>query len=113
VSGQYNLGLPTLRTSITNWFAILREARQGTELNSDARILSIAVHPDTQGHGLGKVLMDAGMQYLSTCGVSRIRLEVRPDNPAAMRLYARYGFQTVGETHDTQGTWLIMLKELS
>jgi len=52
-----------------------------------------------------------GLAYLAACGAPRVRLEVRPDNTAALRLYERLGFATVGRTRDSQGEWLIMIRE--
>lgn len=77
-----------------------------------ARILSIAVHPRGQGHGLGKTLMAAALAYLRSRGASCVRLEVRPDNAAARHIYEKLGFRAVGQVYDTRGPWDVMLLEL-
>lgn len=112
VGGRYGFGLRPVFASLRNWLSLLRESSH-QELSSDARILSIAVDPRSQGQGLGKGLMTAGMDYLASRHVSRVRLEVRPNNPSARRLYEKYGFITRGETRDLQGPWLIMLKDMA
>ena len=79
----------------------------------EARVLSVAVHPDFGGQGLGRRLVEAGLAYLRSRRVSQVRLEVRPDNVPALRLYRRLGFIEAGETRDSQGPWLVMLASLS
>ena len=111
ISGQYGLGLHPVFVAARNWLSLLQEA-QHKALSSDARILSIAVDPQFQGHGLGQGLMQRAMAYLASQGVARVRLEVRPDNPAAVHLYEKYGFTTRGQTRDLQGPWVIMLKDM-
>ena len=111
ISGQYRLGLHPVFVAARNWLSLLQEA-QHKELSSDARILSIAVDPHFQGHGLGNGLMQRALEYLAAQGVARVRLEVRPDNPAAVHLYEKLGFTTRGQTRDLQGPWVIMLKDM-
>lgn len=110
LTGQYGIGLRPVLVAAKNWLSLLCEARDPA-LASDARILSIAVHPDYQGQGIGGLLMQCGLAYLQAQGVARIRLEVRPDNAPAVHIYEKDGFVKRGETRDTQGAWLVMLKE--
>ncbi|MGD9494776.1 MAG: GNAT family N-acetyltransferase [Armatimonadota bacterium] len=77
-----------------------------------ARVLSLAVHPRGQGHGLGKALMAAALDYLRGRGATCVRLEVRPDNAAARHIYESLGFRDVGRVQDTRGPWDVMLLEL-
>jgi len=111
LSGRYGVG----------WRAMVRLAREKLMFwrHSDlpgadfpARILSLAVHPHGQGHGLGKALMAAALESLRARGARCVRLEVRPDNAAARHIYERLGFRTVGQVHDTRGPWDVMLLEL-
>ena len=46
--------------------------------------------------GLGQKLLEAGIQEAAAKGVERILLEVRQSNKAAIRLYEKNGFQTIG-----------------
>jgi ribosomal protein S18 acetylase RimI-like enzyme len=61
-----------------------------------ARLYSIAVHPDRRGRGLAQLLLDdaAGTARKRRCRA--LRLEVREDNAAAIRLYERSGFRAIG-----------------
>lgn len=61
----------------------------------DADVQTIAVAPGAQGRGLGQVLMGALLGEAERAGVSRVLLEVRADNVAAQKLYARCGFSQI------------------
>ena len=55
------------------------------------RIYAIAVDPQAQGQKLGRRLMEKMIALLESQGATRVFLEVRPDNQAALRLYHRLG----------------------
>jgi len=55
----------------------------------------IAVDPGRSGHGLGRVLLDAGLAYLADRGVVRTLLWVDGDNRIARNLYDNSGFSVV------------------
>jgi ribosomal protein S18 acetylase RimI-like enzyme len=74
----------------------------------DAQLINIGVDPGAQGRGCGEALVSAGLAYLRSRGVAECRLEVRPENRAAVRLYERTGFADVGRLRDGQGEWLVM-----
>ena len=57
-----------------------------------ARLSSIAVSPTRAGSGLGGLLLDAAEAEASRHGCTRLRLEVRTDNGAGIRLYERRGY---------------------
>lgn len=57
-----------------------------------ARLSSIAVSPARAGSGLGTVLLDAAEADMRAHGCTRLRLEVRADNGAGIRLYERRGY---------------------
>ena len=109
-SGRYRLGWQPVRIAMRNMLSVYRDAK-APELFSDARIFSVAVHPDFQGRGVGGGLLRVGLAYLEAQGARSVRLEVRPHNAAAVHLYEKFGFSTRGMTHDTQGEWLIMVRE--
>ncbi len=111
LTGRYGLRWRALCLSLRDKLAFLRGARLAQP--SEARILSLAVHPDFRGQGLGRRLLEAGLQYLHTRAVPLVRLEVRPDNLPARRLYEQAGFQNVATYADAQGPWLVMTKSLS
>ncbi|SFC22207.1 Ribosomal protein S18 acetylase RimI [Marinospirillum celere] len=70
---------------------------RGTSL---ARIYSLAIDPQRQGQGLGKRLLEAAERLALEQGCSALRLEVRPDNAAALRLYTAAGYRKFGEYAD-------------
>lgn len=55
-------------------------------------VMNLAVHPDVRSCGLGRHLLGFGLDYLRGLGVSRVELEVRINNPTAIRLYESEGF---------------------
>lgn len=77
---------------------------------ADARILSVAVDPAHQGRGLAGQLCALAVERFDRLGVPAVRLEVRPDNGPAVRIYSKLGFAPAGETRDGQGAWLVMLR---
>lgn len=64
--------------------------------------LRIAVHPLLVGQGLGAAIMAKTLAAgFGELGFAAIWLIVRKNNPIARRLYARCGFQLLGETGRT------------
>jgi ribosomal-protein-alanine N-acetyltransferase len=61
----------------------------------EAHILNFAVHPDHRRHGVGMRLMEAILDRASALGLSRVTLEVRVSNHAAIQLYRKIGFAPV------------------
>ncbi len=59
--------------------------------------------PAAQGGGIGSRLMDEGLAWLLRDGPRRIWLGVWSGNRAAQRLYARQGFERVGEYYFNVG----------
>jgi hypothetical protein len=69
----------------------------GTSL---ARLYSIAVHPDFQGQGVGKILVRAAEDTALAHDCAYMRLEIRRDNPASIRLFTRNGYRQFGRHDD-------------
>lgn len=63
---------------------------------SIARLYSMAVDHAARGTGVGDQLMQAMIEDAIECGSLFLRLEVRPDNAGAIRLYERFGFKPFG-----------------
>ena len=62
-----------------------------------AMMLGISVIPSAQRQGVGSALMQALCDYADRwMGVLRIELTVFVDNPGAIALYRKYGFETEG-----------------
>jgi mycothiol synthase len=60
----------------------------------------VAVDPDAQGRGLGRLLTLAGLHHLSGLGVTEVLLYVESDNAPAVRLYSGLGFtHAAADTH--------------
>lgn len=111
LTGRYGFGLHPVKIIMMNKLAFLRSSlRPAAAVN--ARILSIAVAEDCRGRGIASRLMEAAVEYFTAQQAKRIRLEVRPDNLPAVRVYQKMGFYPGGRTADSQGEWLIMFKEM-
>jgi ribosomal protein S18 acetylase RimI-like enzyme len=74
----------------------------------DAQLLNIAVDPAAQGRGIARELVRAGLSAMRALGVPEVRLEVRPWNAAALRLYQKTGWRETGRTRDLEGEWVVM-----
>lgn len=53
----------------------------------------VAVAPEGQGRGLGRLLTAVGLEYLAARGLAEVELYVEGDNAAALRTYAGLGFK--------------------
>jgi GNAT superfamily N-acetyltransferase len=64
---------------------------------SPAIIHRLAVHPEAQGKGLGKRLIQFAEQTARQRGHSSIRLDVYSGNPKAIGLYVHFGYEQRGK----------------
>ena len=71
--------------------------RKGSSL---ARLYSLAVLPSEAGQGLGRRLLAAAEREARRRGADRLRLEVRADNHAAIRLYATGNYNPLARVED-------------
>jgi len=111
LTGQYGFGLHPVKVIVLNKLAFLHSAIAPAK-TANARILSIAVAPAARGQGIASQLIGAAIAYFKTQEVARIRLEVRPGNVAAIRVYEKWSFTQDGYTMDSQGKWIIMFREM-
>jgi len=66
----------------------------GLDLTGEvADVMTIAVAPSAQGHGLGRRLLDELVARAAADDATHLMLEVREDNAAARRLYDTRGFE--------------------
>lgn len=62
------------------------------------RIYSISIHPDFQGRGIGRQLLEfAKAQILESAKLKGLRLEVSEENTYAYHLYRKVGFFEIGK----------------
>jgi ribosomal-protein-alanine N-acetyltransferase len=85
-------------------------------LMDEMHIMKIAVAPQWRNRGAGSALLHAMQAEGRRRGAATVLLEVRPSNMAAIRLYEKAGFQTIGVRPDyypkTRETALVMSKRL-
>jgi len=62
----------------------------------EAWVQTIGVRRDVQRRGIGRALLEALLAEAERRGAPTVLLEVAVNNEPAQRLYARYGFETVG-----------------
>ena len=74
-------------------YGMLRGWDEGYEVPS----LGVAIHPDVQGEGLGRLLMDFLKHAARRRGAKRLRLRVAPDNRTAVELYSSLGYALSAE----------------
>jgi ribosomal-protein-alanine N-acetyltransferase len=61
----------------------------------EADVQTIGVAPSAQGRGIGARLLAALVGEAAARGATELLLEVRADNPAAIALYRRFGFEQI------------------
>jgi ribosomal-protein-alanine N-acetyltransferase len=66
----------------------------------EAHLLNITVKPESQGRGLGLVLLEQLMKRAYEMNGRECFLELRDSNRSAYRLYERYGFNEIGRRRD-------------
>jgi ribosomal-protein-alanine acetyltransferase len=65
-----------------------------------ARLYSLAVDPAETGRGVGTRLLAAAEAMAQARGADELRLEVRADNEAGIRLYETSGYRRIGRRAD-------------
>lgn len=65
-------------------------------ITTEIHIITIAIHPNWRGLGLGEWLLHTLIEKGQSLGADIATLEVRPSNYVAQSLYQKYGFQEVG-----------------
>ena len=68
--------------------------RRGSRVS---RVYSIATAPAARGRGVARALLAAIEADAVAHGATRMRLEVRTDNAAAIALYERFGYAGIAE----------------
>lgn len=63
----------------------------------DAELLFVFVPEAKRGLGVARQLLEFSLAHLSSLGVKRVSLEVRPSNLTAIRLYSNLGFSILSK----------------
>jgi ribosomal protein S18 acetylase RimI-like enzyme len=71
------------------------------------RILTFGVIPSFQKRGIGSLLMARALHQAWNLGLRTVDLSVRVENPQAISIYRRFGFQNVPER-----TTIVLLRDL-
>lgn len=66
-------------------------------LAPEGELARLAVLPDEQNKGIGRIMLRFGMDELKRRGFRGVRFLVNKDNEKAIRSYAVFGFNVVGE----------------
>jgi ribosomal protein S18 acetylase RimI-like enzyme len=71
-----------------------------TAADSVAELISMYVHPDARGKGVGDELVQAVERWARSTGATALRLTVMDGNATASALYERTGFRFTGEADE-------------
>ena len=71
-----------------------------TAVVDEAHIQNLCIHPDYQGRGWGRVLLDWFIEAARRRELNRMFLEVRASNTPAIALYQAAGFVEIGRRRD-------------
>lgn len=79
----------------------------------EGHVTNVVVDAACRGKGIGRLLMEALMQYAANLGVQYMTLEVRASNQAAISLYKSLGFIKVSirakyYTDNQEDAWLMV-----
>jgi ribosomal protein S18 acetylase RimI-like enzyme len=72
-------------------------------------IYEIAVRPDSQGRGMGKMLVQASEDYLKEKGLPGISIKTRRDNTAWIQFFLRQGWQLSHEINLIGNQYVILI----
>lgn len=84
----------------------------------EAHLLVIGIAPDRQRQGRGRRLLEFVLGRARLAGMTRMILEVRPSNDAALTFYRRLGFAEIGRrrgyypAHERREDAIVMAKDL-
>lgn len=65
-------------------------------MDREGQIIRLAVHPEVQGRGVGRTLLNAGLGFCYAQGATTVAINTQEDNHASLRLYEGFGFRRVG-----------------
>lgn len=62
----------------------------------EAHLLNVCIRAELRRQGIGRRLLELLLEHAMAQGANDVFLEVRPSNPAAIRVYVAMGFQKIG-----------------
>ncbi|PTI14628.1 GNAT family N-acetyltransferase [Staphylococcus warneri] len=88
-------GLPNACFNVTLYYesSLIGMGRIVGDEGTALQIVDIAVHPDYQGQGYGRTIMEHIMQYVHENAVKGTYVSLMADYPAD-KLYEKFGFQS-------------------
>ena len=97
----------TLRRALSqSLFAMVAEDERGvigyqmtTGTGTRAHLARLAVHPDVQGHGVGRALLGKLFEQLVANGYLKLTVNTQSDNQTSLSLYQKMGFTRTGEAY--------------
>ncbi len=81
-------------------------------LAPEGEVARVAVLPEAQNKGLGRIIMQYAMDELKRRGYKGIHILVNKHNIKAIRCYEVFGFNTVGECHMYEQDFLCYERKL-
>lgn len=93
IRGQYHTGPKTWKYCYQGLRTVLRREIPHFDLTGYPAHLHINLLPDWRGRGLGRQLIDACLNQMTSLGLTGIHLETTSLNTAAVKLYEKTGFQ--------------------
>ena len=81
-------------------------------LAPEGEVARVAVLPEAQNKGLGRIMMQYAMDELKRRGYIGIHILVNKHNIKAIRCYEVFGFNTVGECHMYEQDFLCYERKL-
>jgi ribosomal protein S18 acetylase RimI-like enzyme len=112
-SSSYEQNKATFGAMRSAYFPICIETASGRPVGTIAMVPSgdrghvatLGVIPSFQRRGIGSLLMERAIDHAWRLGIRTIDLSVRVENPQAISIYRRFGFQTIPEQ-----TTMVLLK---
>jgi GNAT superfamily N-acetyltransferase len=72
----------------------------------------LCVHPESQGKGIAAYTMRLAEERAKGQGLGALRLDAFAQNPAALRLYEKLGYQNVGSVRFRKGRYFLFEKSI-
>lgn len=93
------LAQPTRRYAVATRSGVVVGYAGVFVLPPDSDLQTIAVDPDEQGRGIGRMLLAWALDVAGRSGGTHMLLEVRADNAPAIALYRTAGFERISVRH--------------